>query len=180
MTLTERSLTIGTSNECRPDGILLEGERRINQPVASLYFNSPFRILQMMDERFRQGIRDFNTRRFFEAHDIWEDLWHEYRELDRLCIQGLIQVAVGFYHLENNNYKGSCSQFTKAVAKLDGYRPQHFGVETEQFVNNIKHWLSIAERLRAGEAAAFSSEDFPRIEYIEKETTIAHPSTNPR
>ncbi len=134
----------------------------------------------MMDERFHQGIRDFNTRRFFEAHDIWEDLWHEYRELDRLCIQGLIQVAVGFYHLENNNYKGSCSQFTKAVAKLDGYRPQHFGVETEQFVNNVKHWLSIAERLRAGEAATFSSEDFPHIEYIEKETTIAHPSTNHR
>jgi predicted metal-dependent hydrolase len=35
-----------------------------------------------MDERFYEGIREFNEGRYFEAHDILEDLWQGYREPD--------------------------------------------------------------------------------------------------
>ena len=126
-----------------------------------------------MDERFHQGIRDFNSRCFFEAHDIWEDYWHEYREIDRLCLQGLIQVAVGFYHLGNNNYKGCCSQFSKALAKIEQFPPRHFGIETGLLIGQVRQWLALAERLRAGEAAAFAESDFPQISYLQNESAVA-------
>lgn len=122
----------------------------------------------MMDERFHQGIRDFNERRFFEAHDVWEDLWHEYREADRLFLQGLIQVAVGFYHLENGNSKGSHSQFTKALAKLEPYVPHHQGIETENLLRSVRHWLAVAERMKRGESVESSSAEFPRIQYFQQ------------
>ena len=52
-----------------------------------------------MDERFFQGIREFNERRYFEAHDVLEYLWQGYRDPDRAFLQALIQTAVGFYFL---------------------------------------------------------------------------------
>ncbi|MCI0706614.1 MAG: DUF309 domain-containing protein [Ignavibacteriae bacterium] len=119
-----------------------------------------------MDERFHQGIREFNERRFFEAHDVLEDFWHEYRETDRTFLQGLIQVAVGFYHFENGNYKGSRSQFSKGIAKLQDYLPDHHGIETERFLANVRHWLSVIERLEQGETVPFNSDAIPSIEYL--------------
>jgi predicted metal-dependent hydrolase len=123
----------------------------------------------MMDERFHQGIRNFNRRYFFEAHDVWEDFWHEYRDVDRLFLQGLIQVAVGFYHLENSNYKGSRSQFTKALAKLEAFLPHHQGIQTDRLFQSVKHWLAIAERLEQGESIFFDATQFPSIEYLQPE-----------
>lgn len=121
----------------------------------------------MMDERFHQGIRDFNERRFFEAHDVWEDFWHEYREADRLFLQGLIQVAVGFYHLENGNGKGSRSQFTKALTKLQPYVPSHQGLALENLLQHVRSWLLVAERIAAGEQVSVNTAEFPRIEYLQ-------------
>ena len=60
-----------------------------------------------MDERFYRGLEEFNGERFFEAHEVLEDLWHEYREADRIFIQGLIQIAAAFYHLQSRNLKGA-------------------------------------------------------------------------
>ena len=52
-----------------------------------------------MDARFLKGIEEFNRRFFFEAHDLWEEVWVETVGDHRLFYQGLIQTAVGFYHL---------------------------------------------------------------------------------
>ena len=128
----------------------------------------------MMDERFHQGIHEFNERHFFEAHDILEDFWHEYRETDRTFIQGLIQVAVGFYHFENGNYKGSRSQFSKAVAKLQDYLPDHHGIEMQQFLDQIKQWLNLAEQLEQGATVAFDPRAIPSIEYLHEDRSLRH------
>ena len=59
-----------------------------------------------MDELFFRGIREFNEGKFFEAHDSFEEIWQGYREPDREFLQGLIQAAVGLYHLEHRNLRG--------------------------------------------------------------------------
>ena len=30
------------------------------------------------EEKFERGLRHFNAREFFEAHEVWEGLWHAY------------------------------------------------------------------------------------------------------
>lgn len=95
----------------------------------------------MHDERFTRGIREFNERRFFEAHDVLEELWHEYREDDRLFLQGLIQVAVGYYHLENRNYNGCRSQFAKAMSKLEPYQPNYHGVNVSELLSTMRRCI---------------------------------------
>jgi uncharacterized protein len=116
------------------------------------------------EEQFRRGIDEFNRGCFFECHDTLEDLWHETRGVDRLFLQGLIQVSVGFYHLLNRNFKGATSQFTRGLNKLQQYRPSHRGVELEDFLKNILGWLALAERGLIGELIEIDETKIPKIQ----------------
>src|SRR5438552_2172913 len=50
------------------------------------------RILRMAD-LLVDGINFFNTGRYFQAHESWEDLWRETKGPLRLFYQGLVQAA---------------------------------------------------------------------------------------
>ena len=50
---------------------------------------------------FQQGIDSFNKMRFYDAHEYWEELWLEYKLNDALFVQGLIQLAVSYFHFFN-------------------------------------------------------------------------------
>jgi predicted metal-dependent hydrolase len=76
-----------------------------------------------LPQAYRQGIDEFNRAYFFEAHETLEDLWRETYGPLHTFYQGLIQLAVGLYHLSNGNYKGAHSQFEKGLAKLEGFQP---------------------------------------------------------
>jgi hypothetical protein len=75
-------------------------------------------------ERFRKGINKFNSFSFYECHDILEDVWFDIRGPSRRFYQGLIHLAVGFYHiLERENPKGAISQLSKGIVKLNDFKP---------------------------------------------------------
>jgi len=120
----------------------------------------------MDSEQYHRGIKEFNAGSFFECHDTLEDLWHGTRGKDRLFLQGLIQVSVGFYHLANRNYKGAASQFTRALGKLDSYRPSHGGIELERFTTDVVRWLAIAESGLRGEVVELDEVEIPKIHFI--------------
>jgi predicted metal-dependent hydrolase len=122
-----------------------------------------------MQGLFERGVEEFNGQFFFEAHDTWEELWRETSGPDKLFYQGLIQTAVGFYHLSNKNYKGACSQFGKAISKLEQYIPTYHGIETQQLVHRLRVCSSDAERLRNGEATQFEEPKSPHIQFSETE-----------
>lgn len=117
-----------------------------------------------MDGLFERGIGEFNSQFFFEAHDTWEELWMETTGHHKLFYQGLIQTAVGFYHLSNENYKGACSQLRKALAKLEQYLPAFHGVETQRLVERLQECLHDAEHLRNGEIQHFDESKIPHIQ----------------
>ncbi len=43
------------------------------------------------------GVRLFDSGRFFDAHEVWEDAWRAETGARRLALQGLIQIAAGFH-----------------------------------------------------------------------------------
>lgn len=59
------------------------------------------------DPRYLAGILFFNERDFFEAHEVWEDLWSESHGNERRFYQGLIQAAVGLFHFGGGNLGGA-------------------------------------------------------------------------
>jgi hypothetical protein len=90
---------------------------------------------------FEDGRREFLAGRYFEAHDIWEELWHRLRGPDRRYLQGLIHLAVGAYHYGNGNAAGARSQWEKAVRKLGEYPACHWGVDASGWVRWIGAYL---------------------------------------
>lgn len=115
-----------------------------------------------MDERFYRGLDEFNAERFFEAHEVLEDLWHEYRETDRTFIQGLIQVAAAFYHVQSCNRKGAVSQFIKGSEKLTHFLPAYKDVSVAKLLENVRENL---QRLQRTTDASLDSITYPKIQY---------------
>ena len=87
----------------------------------------------------------------------------------RLFYQGLIQTAVGFYHLNNGNYKGACSQFGKALAKLEQYMPSFHSIETAKLAERVRLCLHDVEELRKGAATQFYESRIPLIQWCNNE-----------
>jgi len=111
----------------------------------------------MDDARFDEGVRLFNSEEFFDAHEIWEDIWQEYRGDDRTFLQSLIQIAAGFYHAQCNNPKGARSQLSKGLGKLGEYGPVHQTVDARALHTDVGAWLKRFDRDPQGEA-------YPRIQ----------------
>ena len=81
------------------------------------------------EELFFSGLQTFNSGNYFDAHEIWEELWSEYYLKDRDFIQGLIQLAVCFVHLQNNNLNGAKSLINKSIKKLHRFSHDHRNID---------------------------------------------------
>ena len=69
------------------------------------------------------GIAEFDTGRFWHAHEEWEDLWkslkaQDYDVLYVKGIQGLIQSAALLFQVEKQNQRGVVNMWGKLTDKL--------------------------------------------------------------
>lgn len=115
----------------------------MNQPANSEY-----------PDLYIAGINYFNDCDFFEAHEVWEDLWTEYRGPDREFYQGLIQVAVALHHFVNENIRGARKVYVSSRKYLDKYRPRHHGIDLDKL---------FAEYERCFAEVLASEEEFPQL-----------------
>jgi len=119
-------------------------------------------------EKFKKGVVLFNSRHFFDCHDVIEEIWLGRREKDRTFFQGIIHVAVGFYHLDNENYKGSRSQLTKGISKLQEFQPAYYGIELKTFLaqtSRCLHW--VMNREEGMEMEPFDTGLIPSLEFVQ-------------
>lgn len=82
--------------------------------------------------RFLAGVLFFNEGDYFEAHEVWEDQWHETHGPDRRFLQGMIQVAVGLLHFANGNVRGALRLYASSRDYLQPFRPGHLGLDLEK------------------------------------------------
>ncbi len=109
------------------------------------------------DALYLQGIRHFNECEFFEAHDVWEELWTEYRGSARDFYKGLIQSAVCLHHFGNGNIRGARKLFVSSTAYLKKYAPDHLGLDIDQFSTQME---TCCREIMA------STDEFPKIDIV--------------
>lgn len=93
---------------------------------------------QQYDSRYLEGIRLFNECEFFEAHDVWEELWADYQGESRKFYQGLIQTAVCLHHFGNENIRGARKLFVSSRQYLEPYRPRHEGINLDNLFADME------------------------------------------
>ena len=107
------------------------------------------------DPRYLEGIRLFNDCEFFEAHDVWEELWADYQGDSRKFYQGLIQTAVCLHHFCNENIRGARKLFASSRNYLQPYRPLHLGCDLDKLFADMQ---SCCDEMLTAEG------DFPDVE----------------
>lgn len=71
-------------------------------------------------EALLRGIDAFNAGRFWDAHEAWEEPWLAAEGLDRLWLQGLIQLTAACHKgLRMGGPRGMASLFEQAGEKLE-------------------------------------------------------------
>ena len=87
--------------------------------------------LKQIDDLYKQGKKEFQNGNYYDAHEVWEDLWSDYYLKDRKFIQGLIQLSVSFVHLKNGNMKGAKNLLKKSKEKFLEFKGEHRSINIE-------------------------------------------------
>jgi uncharacterized protein len=124
--------------------------------------------MDTLPQELRHGVEQFNRAYFFEAHETLEDLWRGTSGPLRLFYQGLIQLAVGLYHLLNGNRRGALNLLGKGLDKLAAYQPACQGIDVEALCYEARAWLDRVRQAGEGELTV-DPEQLPRVRWTASE-----------
>ena len=96
-------------------------------------------------ELLQKGRLDFDTGRYWHAHEAWEDLWNSLKrrnalKAEILLIQGLIQTAALLYNHQRKKSRGVTNQWEKLVPKLASWKVA-WGFDIERHLENISVYV---------------------------------------
>jgi len=104
---------------------------------------------------FKNAIAEFNQQQFYACHDTIEAIWVDAPEADKRFYQGILQVAVGCYHLSNDNLRGAIILLGEAVRRLCDYQPDYEEVDVEQFLEQALALLQSLQQLKPEQTQVF-------------------------
>lgn len=69
-------------------------------------------------EAFLEGVALFNAGQFYQQHDVFEALWMADQRPIRDLYQGVLQVGVAFYQIEEGNQRGAVKMLRRGLLRL--------------------------------------------------------------
>jgi predicted metal-dependent hydrolase len=105
---------------------------------------------------FKHGLDLFNQGRFFDAHEVLEDLWRPLprhssaQQRLRLQVQGMIQIAVAFHHESTGNRVGAHSVLQRALRNIRGAERSFPQLDFDRLRAELALWERYLERSVAG------------------------------
>lgn len=84
-----------------------------------------------------EGIELFNSRQFFDSHEVLEHLWNEQSLPEKEFTQGIIQIAVGFYHLLRGNFEGANKLLRRGSERVGKFPDGYLGIQTQKFLTKV-------------------------------------------
>jgi len=108
----------------------------------------------------------FNHHLFFEVHEILEEQWKQEEGEERLFLQGLIQIAVAFHHLHNNNFRGATALLHDGLAKIAPHQPEFLDIELQNFIVRLAACQQELQRLGPEHCQQFPRELIPSIKFV--------------
>lgn len=94
-----------------------------------------------MDLSLEEGIRLFNTGKFFAAHEALEVVWLDARGEEKIFLHGLIQLAAAFHHYTRQNEPGFRSLLEKGWIKLGNLGKAREGIDLGNLRQQLEPWF---------------------------------------
>lgn len=113
-------------------------------------------MTEEVEAAFWDGVEQFNRQEFYACHDTLEAIWMEAMEPQRTFYQGILQIAVAFYHLGNDNLRGATILLGEGLNRLRRYQPSYAEVDVAALVTQSTELLTKLQQaqLVGGEAIA--------------------------
>ena len=119
-----------------------------------------------LDVVLHKSVLLFNRHLFFEVHEVLEPQWMQEQGEIKKFLQGLIQVAVAFYHLERGNLAGTRSLLHEGLIKIAPHAPACLGLELQDFIAGLEECRQIISGLSPETYRQFSLDAVPRMRLV--------------
>ncbi len=121
-----------------------------------------------LSEKARRGVCEFNKREYFEQHEWFEEAWMEEQRPIRELYQGILQVGVAFYLIEEDNWAGALKMFRRGLPRLRDLPEVCQAIELATFRARAEAIHAEVAALGAERLDAFDQDLFPQIELAEE------------
>jgi uncharacterized protein len=92
--------------------------------------------------QYIEGIEHFNAGRYFDAHEVWEEIWLRSSGDTKMFYQMLIQAAVGLHHYERGNVRGARGMHVNVVDKLNRLPSFLMSLDLNDFSRQFKAFFA--------------------------------------
>ena len=110
------------------------------------------------DAAVREGVRLFNEERFWHAHEAWERPWLQVKGDEKVFLQGLIQLAAAYHHVQRGTTRGAVRLFDAALRRLSAFPEGYLGVNRQEVVKG-----AATHREKISKDADLGGMDFPKF-----------------
>ena len=114
-------------------------------------------------ECLHQGQTLFNEGKFFEAHEIWEETWIDTEGDERHLLQGLIQVAAGFYKLQVGMPTGTYKLLEKGAGHLRAIPADMYGVDLPNLLEKVDEWVKTSKAMIEEFRTNYDASSLPKL-----------------
>ena len=118
-----------------------------------------------LPELVLKGIEEFNRGEFYECHEYLEEAWMQEPKRVRFLYQGILQVGVGFYHLQNGNWRGATGLLRNGTIRLKEFEPEALGIDVSRLVLRCMLCLEELEDLGRERVREFDQKKIPKVEW---------------
>ncbi len=118
------------------------------------------------DVVLQKSVLLFNHHLFFEVHEVLEPQWMKEQGEIKRFLQGLIQIAVAFYHLGRGNLAGTRSLLHEGLIKIAPHAPACLGLELRDFIAGLEKCQQVISGLSPETYKQFSPDVIPRMRLV--------------
>ncbi len=104
----------------------------------------PFNCQQPLPPDAIKGLELFNSGHYFEAHEELEQAWRAEKGPIRELYRGILQVGVGYFHVQRGNFRGALKMFRRCRQWLDRFPDVCCGVDLKRLrhdFEDVEHLL---------------------------------------
>jgi hypothetical protein len=114
-----------------------------------------------------EGIELFNQREYYECHEVIEYAWNDEPGPVRIMYQGILQIGVACYQVQNKNWRGAMKLLQRGTPKVRRFAPDCMGINLAQLLDDAAAILQELKRLGPDWQGEFDAGLFPTIQFTQ-------------
>jgi len=126
----------------------------------------------VLPQKAIEGLKLFNDKKFFESHEELETAWRDEKGSIRYLYQGVLQVAVAYFHITRGNYEGAVRMRERSMKLLKDYPDVCRGIQVGKLKNDLDAVIQEVKRLGTERINEFDQSLFKDVEWNEQRVWI--------